>query len=179
LRFEPTAPNVRLEKAMIRRIALGALILSFTGLAATSAFAQSRRPTAAETTAIRNCVVKDKDDQNKAVQECVTNLVAGPCIDKFGSTGAGDSQMADCYYIEASIWDTLLNENYKTLLGTLDAGQTEKARTMQHDWIASRDSTCNFFVDKIQGSMAVPMTAECVTEETARRALQLKIFGGL
>ena len=148
-------------------------------MAATGALAQSRKPTAAETAAIGNCATKNQDDPEKALQECVDKLVAGPCIDKFGSTGAGDGQMADCYYIEAAIWDDLLNANYKTLLGTLDAEQTAKARTMQRDWIASRDSTCNFFADKIQGTMAVPMTAECVAEETARRAMQLKVFSGL
>jgi uncharacterized protein YecT (DUF1311 family) len=50
---------------------------------------------------------------------------------------------------------------------------------MQRDWIVSRDSTCNFFADKIKGTMAVPMTAACVASETARRAMQLKIFSGL
>jgi uncharacterized protein YecT (DUF1311 family) len=163
---------------MVGRIVLGAFALLFA-VASTGALAQSRPPTAKEIAAIRACAAKDQDNQEKAMQECVTNLVAGPCIDKFGSSGAGDGQMADCYYVEASVWDTLLNENYKMLLGTLDAGQTDKARAMQRDWIASRDSTCNFFNDKIQGTMALPMTAECVAEETARRAMQLKIFSGL
>jgi uncharacterized protein YecT (DUF1311 family) len=164
---------------MVRRIALVAFALLFAGVAATDALAQSRKPTAAEIAVIHDCAVKNQDDPDKAIQECVNNLVAGPCIDKFGPSGTGDGQMADCYYIEAAIWDALLNENYKTLLGTLDAEQTAKARAMQRDWIASRDSTCNFFNDKIQGTMAVPMIAECVASETARRAMQLKIFGGL
>jgi uncharacterized protein YecT (DUF1311 family) len=162
---------------MIRQIISGAFALVLGSLTATGALAQSRKPTAAETAAVRQCAAKNQDDQEKAIHQCVTNLVAGPCIDKFGSTG--DGQMADCYYIEASVWDALLNENYKALLGTLDTAQTEKARAMQRDWIAARDSTCNFFNDKIQGTMAVPMTAECVAEETARRAMQLKVFSGL
>jgi uncharacterized protein YecT (DUF1311 family) len=164
---------------MLRRMVLGAFALLLAGVAATGAQAQSRQPTAKETAAVRACATKNQDDPEKALQECVDKLVAGPCIDKFGSTGAGDHQMADCYYIEAAIWDALLNENYKALLGALDDKQTAKARAMQHDWIASRDSTCNFFADKIQGSMAVPMTAECIDSETARRAMQLKIFNGL
>jgi uncharacterized protein YecT (DUF1311 family) len=164
---------------MVGRIALGIFALLFASVAATGALAQSRKPTAAEVASIRNCALKNQDDTEKAIQECVTNLVAGPCIEKFGPAGTGDGQMADCYYIEAAIWDDLLNENYKTLLGTLDAEQTAKVRAMQRDWIASRDSTCNFFADKIRGSMAVPMMAECVASETARRALQLKIFSGL
>lgn len=163
---------------MASRIALGACALLLASLAATNALTQSRKPTTAEVAAIRNCAVKNQDDPEKAIK-CVNKLVTGLCIDKFGPPGAGDGQMAVCYYIEAAIWDALLNENYKTLLGTLDAEQTAKARAMQRDWIASRDSTCNFFADKIRGSMAVPMTAECVASETARRAMQLKIFGGL
>jgi len=148
-------------------------------LAATGAHAQSRPPTAKETAAIRACAIKNQDDPEKAGRECVYKLVAAPCIDKFGTTGAGGGQVADCYRIEAAVWDALLNENYKVLVGGLDAVQAAKARTMQRDWIASRDSTCNFIYDKIQGSMAIPMIAECVASETARRAIKLKVFAGL
>ena len=31
------------------------------------------------------------------------------------------------------------------------------ARDMQRAWIAYRDTTCNFYDDKIHGSMAIPM----------------------
>jgi uncharacterized protein YecT (DUF1311 family) len=161
------------------RLMAASVLAAAFALTSTVAQAQSRAPTAQETAAVRNCATKNQDDPEKALQECVNKLVAGPCIDKFGATGAGDGQMADCYYIEAAIWDALLNENYKALLGTLDAGQTVKARAMQRDWIASRDSTCQFFDDKIQGTMAMPMIAECIASETARRAIQLKIFSGL
>lgn len=162
---------------MALRIAIAGLVAVL--LAATGVQAQSRPPTAAETRTVRDCATKNQDDPEKAMQACVDKLVAGPCIDKFGATGTGNSQMADCYYIEAAIWDALLNDNFKALLGPLNAGQTAKARAMQRDWIASRDSTCNFIYDKIQGSMAIPMIAECVASETARRAMQLKIFAGL
>lgn len=164
---------------MVMHIATAGFLAVASVLAAAGAQAQSRLPTAKETAAIRACATKNQDDPEKAQQECVHKLVADPCIDTFGATGAGNGPMADCYYIEAAIWDALLNENYKTLLGGLDAGQAAKARTMQRDWIASRDSTCNFIYDKIQGSMATPMIAECVAGETARRAMQLKIFSGL
>ena len=48
---------------------------------------------------------------------------------------------------------------------------------MQRAWIASRDATCEFYYHKIQGSMSVPMTAACLLNETARRALLLAAFG--
>ena len=50
---------------------------------------------------------------------------------------------------------------------------------MQRAWIAYRDTTCNFYYDKVRGSMAIPMGTACAARETARRALLLKLFGGL
>ena len=86
---------------------------------------------------------------------------------------------ADCYRLEGAIWDGLLNDNYKSLLETLDADQTAKTQAMQRAWIAYRDTTCQFYDDKIQGSMAIRMNAACITRETARRAMLLKFFSRL
>ena len=44
---------------------------------------------------------------------------------------------------------------------------------------AYRDTTCQFYDDKIQGSMSVTTRAVCVTRESARRAMLLKFFGQL
>jgi uncharacterized protein YecT (DUF1311 family) len=84
-----------------------------------------------------------------------------------------------CYENETSIWDGLLNDNYKNLLDTLDSDQTVKAQAMQRAWTAYRDTTCSFYDDKIQGSMSLTMHAACVARETARRAMLLKFFGRL
>jgi uncharacterized protein YecT (DUF1311 family) len=54
--------------------------------------------------------------------------------------------------------------------------QTAKLRAMQQAWIAYRDTTCNFYMDKVQGSMAIPMGTACAARETARRALLLRFF---
>jgi hypothetical protein len=48
-------------------------------------------------------------------------LVADPCIGSPG--GASDAVMAYCYRIEGEIWDTLLYENYRSLLDQLDSEQ--------------------------------------------------------
>jgi uncharacterized protein YecT (DUF1311 family) len=92
---------------------------------------------------------------------------------------AADSVMADCFRVEGVIWDDLLNENYKSLLATLDDEQTAKARAMQHAWIAYRDTTCQFYDDKIRGTMSNMMHAACNTRETARRAMLLDFFSRL
>ena len=145
--------------------------------ASAPAHAQSRKPTAREATAIRDCATKDKDDIDIGERKCLFKLVAEPCIGPLGA--ASDGRMADCYQIEGAIWDELLNENYKKLLGGLDQDQTAKARAMQRAWIAYRDTTCGFYDDKIGGAMANMMHSACNTRETARRALLLAFFAGV
>ena len=142
-----------------------------------NAHAQSRKPTAQEVAAIRDCATKNRDNLDAGEEDCLFKLVADPCMGDPGSKS--DGQMADCYAIEGVIWDDLLNANYKTLLGELDADQTAKAKAMQRAWIAYRDTTCQFYYDKIQCSMAGMMIAACVTRETARRAMLLSFFSQL
>ncbi len=158
---------------MATRIAL-AIVLSF---AAASAVAQTRKATAQEVAAIRNCASKYQDDVDEGERQCLFNLVATPCTKtREGSSNLGT---ADCYRIEWVIWDNLLNENFKNLMGALDTQQSAKLRAMQQAWISYRDTTCNFYMDKIQGSMAIPMGAACAARETARRALLLRFFDQL
>jgi uncharacterized protein YecT (DUF1311 family) len=136
--------------------------------------AQTRKPTAKETTAIRDCATKYRDDLDAGERQCLFNLVATPCTKT--KEGASDNGTSDCYRLETAVWDDLLNANFKALLDTLDGQQTEKARAMQRAWVAYRDTTCNFYWDKIQGTMAGPMLSACVTRETARRAMLLDFF---
>ncbi len=145
--------------------------------AAASADAQSRKPTAQEVAAIRGCATKNQDDLDAGEQSCLFKLVADPCAGPPGTKD--DATVADCYDIEAGIWDDLLNANYQTLLGELDADQAAKAKVMQRAWIDYRDTTCGFYDDKIRGSMSLAMHAACVTRETARRAMLLSFFSRL
>lgn len=159
-----------------RGIAAGVFALCFVAMGG-HAHAQSRQPTAKEVKAVHDCAMKDRDNLDAGEQDCLFKLVADPCLGDPGSKS--DGQMAGCYEIEGVIWNDLLNANYKTLLGELDEQQTAKARAMQRAWIAYRDTTCQFYYEKIQGSMAVMMTAACVTRETARRAMLLDFFSRL
>jgi len=159
------------------RMVSAMLLVLLAAAANAPAQAQSRKPTAREIAAIRDCAAKDKDDLDAGEQQCLFKLVADPCMGPLGS--APDRVMADCYAIEGTIWDGLLNENYKKLLGTLDDEQATKARAMQRAWIAYRDSTCQFYDDKIQGTMSIMMHAACNTRETARRAMLLDFFSRL
>ena len=144
---------------------------------AANAHAQSRQPTAQEAAAIRDCATKYRDDLDAGEQQCLFKLVAAPCIGQPGSMA--EAAAADCYDIEGAVWDRLLNENYQTLLGTLDDEQTKQARAMQRAWLAYRDATCQFYDDKIRGSMSIMMHAACVTRQTARQAMLLDFFSRL
>ena len=160
---------------MAARIALA--LASVLAFAAASAVAQTRKATAQEVAAIRNCAMKYQDNVDEGERQCLFNLVATPCTKtREGSSNLGT---ADCYRVEWVIWDNLLNENFKNLMGALDTQQNAKLRAMQQAWISYRDTTCNFYMDKIQGSMAIPMGAACAARETARRALLLRFFDQL
>jgi uncharacterized protein YecT (DUF1311 family) len=156
---------------------IAALAAALCGLSASEVAAQNRKPTAKEVAAIRNCTQKHKDDVSQGERRCLFNLVADPCT----RTGEGKSNLgrADCFRLEQSIWDELLNDNFKGLRQDLDDEQATKLRDMQRAWIAYRDTTCEFYYHKIQGSMSVPMTAACMARETARRALLLDFFSRL
>jgi uncharacterized protein YecT (DUF1311 family) len=158
---------------MTARTAL-ALAIILAGMQLTCAQAEPRKPTAQEVTAIRNCATKYRDDLDAVERECLFKLVGDPCTNT--PEGSSNVGTADCYRLETSIWDDLLNENFKNLLGTLDEQQSAKLRAMQRAWIAYRDTTCNFYWDKIQGTMAIPMSAACNARETARRAVLLQFF---
>jgi uncharacterized protein YecT (DUF1311 family) len=161
---------------LARVVWISAAALAFS-LLAQPGHAQLRKPTPKEVSSIQACAEKNADDVFEAERRCVFNLVATPCTNtKAGQTNLGS---ADCFKVEQAIWDDLLNDNFKALRDVLDDGQKAKLRDMQRAWIADRDSTCAFYADKIQGSMAIPMAAACAARETARRALLLKFFGGL
>jgi uncharacterized protein YecT (DUF1311 family) len=162
---------------MLARVGSAAVLALLVVAATVQAQAQTRKPTAREVAAIRDCATKTKDDVDAGEGRCLFKLVADPCMAPVGA--APDRVMADCFQIEGMIWDDLLNENYKSLLASLDDEQTTKARAMQRAWIAYRDTTCGFYADKIQGTMAGFMEAACVTRETARRAMLLAFFSRL
>lgn len=157
------------------RVVLICILQISLGFAGGPSQAETRKPTSSEVAAIRDCATRNRDDLDKAERQCLFNLVATPCIKRLGIRST-DVAMADCYGLEDSIWDALLNENYKRLLEALDTEQAAKARAMQRAWAAYRDTTCGFYDDKIQGSMSSYMHASCAARESARRAVLLDFF---
>jgi len=127
--------------------------------------------------AIRGCADKNADNVDEGERRCVFALVSDPCVKR--REMQPDASRAECFRAEQAIWDELLNDNFRKLREGLDDDQKAKLRDMQRAWIAYRDTTCQFYYDKIQGSMATTMIAACLARETARRALLLRFFQGL
>ncbi len=146
-------------------------------VAATAAYGQTREPTAKEVSAIRACAGKYRENLDAIEQRCLFNLVATPCTN--APETRSEVATANCYRMETAIWDRMLNENYKTLLGALDEEQAAKLQAMQRAWIAYRDTTCGFYWEKIRGTMAQSMISSCEARETARRAVLLAFFNEL
>jgi uncharacterized protein YecT (DUF1311 family) len=129
-------------------------------------------------------------DASKTVQDCIktaapagksmTNaescvgIVSNPCLDDDKAKSTAD--MNACIDREHAVWDDILNESFRRLREKLDETQRGKLQEMQRAWIADRDTTCGFYWDYYQGTMASPMAAACVNRETARRALFLLGF---
>jgi uncharacterized protein YecT (DUF1311 family) len=147
-----------------------AILASFALLASPAALAQDR-PAARASAAIQDCI---KTKTATGVAETCIGIVSGPCLERKAAPSTAD--MVDCVAGERAVWDDILNETFRRLRDKLDDTQKAKLREMQRAWIAARDKTCAFYWDYYQGTMAVPMSAECVNRQTAERALFLLGF---
>jgi len=140
--------------------------------------ARADAPLARDVATIGNCLRKQDNRKGGATQEgeeaaCLMT-VAKPCIGDEGA--ATDRRQIDCLARERLVWDQILNESYKTMMNALDPDQQAKLREMQRSWIATRDLSCGFWYDFIQGTMANLVIASCNNRETARRAIFLRVF---
>jgi len=146
----------------------GVLLLVLSGCAGSAALAQGDKPDAKLSAQIQDCI-KTRTGGNW--ESCV-GIASGPCLEKNSST----ADLVGCSAREQAVWDDILNETFRRLRAKLDNDQQGKLRDMQRAWITSRDKTCAFYWDFFQGTMASPMSAECMNRETGRRALFLLGF---
>jgi uncharacterized protein YecT (DUF1311 family) len=160
----------RFSDKIMRQYSRRALALAFIVLMAAPALADDK-PDAKVSAAIQDCV---KTKSANGTGELCIGIVSGPCLDRDETKSTAD--MVNCVAGGRAVWDDILNETFRRLRDKLDGEQQGKLREMQRAWIASRDKTCAFYWDYYQGTMASPMSAECVNRETAQRALFLLFF---
>jgi uncharacterized protein YecT (DUF1311 family) len=150
---------------------LAALAVALTAALAAPALAQNGKPDAKASAAIQDCV---KSKSATGTGELCIGIVSTPCLERDDTKSTAD--MTNCAAVETRVWDDILNETFRRLKEKLDDTQQTKLREMQRAWVTSRDKTCDFYWDFYQGTMATPMSADCVNRETAQRALFLLGF---
>lgn len=123
---------------------------------------------AEDSQAIQNCI-KEKESEDGA--ELCIGLIADKCLET--PEGQSTHGQADCFRREHLVWDDILKETYRRLQGNFEGKLKDQLRDLQRAWIESRKLQCGFYADVIKGSLAVPASAECMNNETARRAIYL------
>ncbi len=84
------------------------------------------------------------------------------------------SQALYCIGNEIARQDRRLNKNYKAAMKRIEPFRREDLKRIQKLWIRYRDAKCGFFTHPHSGSGGTVDTAECILEETRRRADELE-----
>jgi len=153
---------------MVRLITAGALFVAVTAASAAGP------PSAPDLAVIEACLEKNQAVGAHRGGLCL-ELVAGPCQARPG--GETTRGMVMCLQRELAVWDSLLNRYYGDMIGQLDGTARTVLREAQRAWIPFRDKTCAFGPAFYEGgSIGGPLRAQCLMEETARRASGLKVW---
>lgn len=97
------------------------------------------------------------------------------CMNKASSTVS----MVQCTSAETARQDARLNKAYNGLMSKLSKTRKQELQTTQRLWIKYRDANCKFYVDPNGGSIAQVNGANCVMNETAKRATELENLAAL
>jgi uncharacterized protein YecT (DUF1311 family) len=178
------------------RLMRATMVIAFFLAAVLPAFAGDDKPTAADRTAVADCLTLTRQNLDnasssdaeakagaaarleRAAKEATSSaascigVIAEPCQSEPG--GASNLGTAQCYDRETAVWDERLNQNYKQRLDDAEPAYRDALKKMQRAWIAYRDAKCGSISVGEQGSISVPLTASCLLDETARQAIFLE-----
>lgn len=131
-------------------------------------------PLVADDAAVIAACLKSADAGNGKPRDCI-GRVADACLDKPENQSTHD--MVACADKETKIWDALLNAEYQRLLGAVEGKTKDDVVKAQRQWLALRDSDCAIPYALFDGgTMAQPIAANCVMENTAERMLQVRAW---
>lgn len=92
------------------------------------------------------------------------------------ASGGNTFAMIECTTAETTRWDKRLNENYKSLLATLDPARQKSLIAAEVAWLKFRDSNCEFVFNPDGGQAAQMAGKSCMLRMTAERALELELY---
>ena len=116
-----------------------------------------------DTAKIKACVAKAGDDS------CI-GIVSEACMQALETPSTAN--MGECFNKENSIWDAMLNRDYKALMAESKPKEAAALKETQRQWIKFRDAKCGF-ISAHEGTMYVNLTQGCYQIETARQAMWL------
>jgi len=93
----------------------------------------------ADTETIKACLAAERKS-NRDGRDCI-GRISDPCLKEPGREST--MSMVSCMSEETTVWDGLLNAEYKSLLGLLEDKAAESVRKAQRAWIAARDADCS------------------------------------
>ena len=132
-------------------------------------------PTAADDSAVIEACLKSADADNGKPRDCIGRL-ADACLDKPENQSTHAMSRA-APTAEAEIWDRLLNTEYQRLLGAVEGKAKDDIVKAQRQWVGLRDADCAIPDELFDGgTMAQPIGANCVMENTAERMLQVRAW---
>ena len=130
-------------------------------------------PTDADRDKITSCL--DDAIENGTTGDACVGLVSGPCLadpENFSNVAMGG-----CLDRERTIWNGVLNADYKELMKGLDRKRAGELKATQKNWIALREATCAMEVSFFEGGSGMGNASlGCALRETAHRALTLHAF---
>jgi uncharacterized protein YecT (DUF1311 family) len=177
-------------------------VVVYTAIACLAAEAKAEAPRPADREQVEACLALVRTNADKAAREATARseperagpsgrladaardatlqpescigVVANPCIG--GPELGGTQGEAACSGRELAVWDERLNQSYRAALDAAAPAVAEGYRAVQRAWIQYRDARCQRLValETSNGSMAVPLSAACLLDLTARQALWLE-----
>ena len=131
-------------------------------------------PAVADDAEVIAACLKSADADNGKPRDCIGRL-ADACLDK--PENQSTHAMVSCSSKETEIWDRLLNTEYQRLLAAVEGKAKDDIVKAQRQWIGLRDSDCAIPDALFEGgTMAQPIAANCVMENTAERMLQVRAW---
>jgi uncharacterized protein YecT (DUF1311 family) len=123
---------------------------------------------------IKACL--DRVDRRAIPQDASEACVSQVAMSCFGGdeTSTAPTHVIDCFDRERHAWDEILNDAYQSTMERLSEGPRTKFQDMQLSWIRTRDLTCGFLLEAVEGGMAPTMAEACLNREAARRAIYLR-----
>lgn len=128
----------------------------------------------ADMVAVAGCL-EDASAEGRDRESCI-GVVFNPCLED--PSVSSNAAMVGCLSREHAVWDDILNVAYRDLRASLAPTVAEALQKAQRAWIPWRDAKCGIWYEVHQGGTIAGLFAQdCVTETTARRAVDLLELG--